>query len=117
MTSFARSAVIVGCATTLLFTLGCTDKCDPETIDKAVAFLDSHQSCETDEDCTTVSDFCEELPGGFCGQLAMSKEGAESSEWKALEQELGDCGPDECTVCNAELIPSCGNGSCRGTEK
>jgi hypothetical protein len=92
----------------------CKNGCDAETVQRAVAFLDSHQSCETDDDCVIVSDFCEELPGGFCGQLPMNREGALSKEWQALDAELRDCGPDSCSVCGAASIPTCTAGSCRG---
>ena len=94
--------------------LGCESGCDQEAIDRAVAFIDDNQACETDDDCVTISDFCAEIPGGFCGQLAMSKQGAESSAWKAIERELSDCAPSSCEVCDAALVPTCTAGSCRG---
>jgi hypothetical protein len=92
----------------------CKTACDPATIDRAVQFLRSQQSCEVDSDCVVVSDYCEELPGGFCGQLVMSREGAASAEWAALDKELRDCGPSECTVCDAAVVPACSSGSCNG---
>jgi hypothetical protein len=92
----------------------CKTACDPETIERATAFLESHQSCVVDTDCVVVSDYCEEIPGGFCGQLVMSREGAASAEWAALDKELRDCGPSECTVCLAAVIPACSDGSCNG---
>jgi hypothetical protein len=94
---------------------GCeSDSCNQETVDRAVAFLDAHQSCETDDDCVVVSDACGEIPGGFCGQLSMNSEGAESGEWQALERAIADCAPSSCTVCDAALVPTCTAGSCRG---
>ena len=92
----------------------CQTGCEKEKIDRAVAFLEAHQSCQADADCVVISDFCEELPGGSCGQLTMNKQGADSAEWQSLEQELKDCAPDKCTVCLAALIPRCSNGSCGG---
>ena len=76
--------------------------------------MEAHQSCETDEDCVVVSDYCEELPGGWCGQLTMSREGADSAEWGEIDAELSDCGPSECTVCLGALVPTCNKGSCGG---
>ena len=105
-------AVVLG---SLSILSACQDGCDAATVDRAVAFLDAHQSCATDEDCVTVSDYCEELPGGYCGQLPMSRAGAESPEWKDLDRKLRDCAPDKCAVCGALLIPSCQEGSCRKT--
>ena len=95
---------------------GCASGCDEETIDRAVAFLDTHQTCTTNADCVTVSDMCEELPGGFCGQLPMNREGASSAQWNSIERQLKDCAPESCTVCSAALVPTCTNGACRGRE-
>jgi hypothetical protein len=92
--------------------LGCESGCDEEAIDRAVAFIDDNQACETDDDCATVGDFCAEIPGGFCGQIAMSKKGAESSAWKTIERELADCASSSCDVCTALLVPTCTAGSC-----
>ncbi len=58
--------------------------CDKETVDRAVRFIETHQSCQTDADCVVIRDFCEALPGGYCGQLTMSRAGAESAEWSSL---------------------------------
>jgi hypothetical protein len=91
---------------------GCKSGCDAETIQRASDFMASHQSCETDEDCVIVSDYCGELPRGFCGQLSMSRAGAVSAEWKNLDAELRDCAPDDCAVCLAAAIPTCTDGSC-----
>jgi hypothetical protein len=93
--------------------LGCESGCGEEAIDRAVAFIDENQACETADDCVAVGDLCAEIPGGFCGQIAMSKKGAESSEWKTIERELSDCAPSSCDVCLAELVPTCTAGSCR----
>jgi hypothetical protein len=93
--------------------VGCQSGCEKETVDRAVRFLDAHQSCETNEDCVVVGDSCGELPGGFCGQLAMNRQGAESAEWRAIQAELEDCAPSECAQCLAALVPGCGDGSCR----
>jgi hypothetical protein len=109
-----RAAGLVAIAITLFCLHGCSSGCDEDTIDRAVAFLDAHQSCTTNDDCVVVSDHCRELPGGYCGQLAMNPEGAESAEWKSLERELQDCAPESCAVCLAALIPTRANGSCRG---
>jgi hypothetical protein len=92
---------------------GCKTGCDGDTIQRATDYLDAHQSCETDDDCVIVSDYCGELPGGFCGQLPMSRAGAVSARWKQLDAELRDCAPDECAVCLAAAIPACTEGSCR----
>ena len=100
---------VVGAALALL---GCESGCDEEAIDRAVAFIDANQACETDDDCTVVHDFCAEIPGGFCGQIAMSEQGAESGAWKAIERELSDCAPSSCEVCLAGLVPTCTAGSC-----
>jgi hypothetical protein len=93
---------------------GCKTACEPKTIDRAVAFLNAHQSCEVDADCVVVSDYCGELPGGFCGQLVMSREGASSSEWASIDAELKDCSAEECTQCLAAVLPACMDGSCNG---
>jgi hypothetical protein len=93
----------------------CGDEgCNPDTVERASAFLDSHQRCNTDEDCVIVSDYCGEIQGGFCGQLTMNHEGASSREWRALDAELRDCGPGSCVECGAALTPGCRSGSCRG---
>lgn len=106
---------VVMVAGTAFAVVGCESHgCDQETVDRAVAFLDAHQSCETDDDCAVVSDFCGEVPGGFCGQLSMSREGAESAEWDALARAVSDCAPSSCEVCAAALVPTCTAGSCRG---
>jgi hypothetical protein len=92
----------------------CGDEgCDPQLIQRASAFVDAHQSCETDDDCVVVGDHCGSLPGAFCGQLPMSREGASSAEWLSLDAELADCSPSSCAVCAAALIPTCTSGSCR----
>lgn len=109
--SWINAVAVAGMAFAVV---GCESECDQETVDRAVAFLDAHQSCETDDDCIVVSDFCAEIPGGYCGQLAMNREGAESAEWQALERALSDCGPSSCTVCDAALEVACTGGSCRG---
>ncbi len=92
----------------------CKTGCDPETIDRAMAVLESNQACEVDSDCVVVPDYCGELPGAFCGQLVMNRRGAASAEWAALDEELTDCGPSECTVCGAAVLPTCTNGACNG---
>ncbi|HEY3493289.1 MAG TPA: hypothetical protein VGK73_01330 [Polyangiaceae bacterium] len=92
----------------------CSSGCDQETVDRAVAFLESHQACESDDDCVVVGDYCEELPGGYCGQLTMNRAGLESAEWQAIAADLEGCAPSECTVCLAALVPGCANGSCGG---
>jgi hypothetical protein len=92
---------------------GCkAGSCDDELVDRAVAFMKAHQSCTVDADCVVAWDYCETLPGGYCGQLSMNREGSDSSEWKVIAQELDDCAPDGCTVCEAGLIPACKDGFC-----
>ena len=110
------AAVLAAIGINLIWLQGCSSGCDEETIDSAIAFLDAHQSCATDADCAVVSDHCGELPGGFCGQLAMNRQGAESAAWKAAERELQDCAPESCDVCVALLVPTCTDGSCRGAQ-
>ena len=115
MRNWFRVGASCGCVVLVAFVFSaCESGCDQEVIDRARKVLQANQSCESDEDCVTVSDFCEELPGGFCGQLVMSREGSESAEWKILERELDDCAPDSCTVCLAARVPTCTNGSCGG---
>ena len=95
---------------------GCESGCNEEVVERAVRFLEGHQSCEVDGDCVIVSDFCGEIPSetALCGQLAMNRQGEQSAEWKELEEELRDCGPSECTQCAAAREPRCANGSCGG---
>jgi hypothetical protein len=88
--------------------------CERKTIERATAFLEAHQSCEVDADCVAVSDYCEEIPGGFCGQLVMNRAGSSSPEWAALDAELKDCSPSDCEVCLAAVVPTCTDGSCGG---
>jgi hypothetical protein len=114
MAWWGKGFALAGAGLTALGLYACNSGCDQEVIDRAVAFIDAHQTCSTDEDCVVIDDFCAEIPGGYCGQLPMSRAGAESAEWQALEGELGDCAPDECTQCLALLIPSCSNGFCNG---
>lgn len=88
--------------------------CDQALVDRATKFMAEHQSCTVDADCVVVSDYCEALPKGYCGQLTMSRAGKDSAEWAGIDQELKDCSPTKCTVCLAALIPACRNGSCNG---
>jgi hypothetical protein len=95
--------------------LGCkSGPCDPDLADRAVGFMKAHQSCTVDADCVIVGDFCGTLPGGFCGQLTMNREGRDSTEWAGLSKELEDCAPEECTQCLAARGVGCSNGSCNG---
>lgn len=105
-------ALWVAIGTGAVFLQGCDSGCDPETIDAAGAFLDAHQSCETDADCVVVRDSCGEVPGGYCGQLTMNRLGAESAQWRAITEELSDCAPESCAECLALLIPRCTNNVC-----
>jgi hypothetical protein len=98
-----------------LLNQGCSTGCDDETVDRAVAFIDAHQSCVTDDDCVVIRDFCEELPGGYCGQLGMNREGAESTEWRSLTADLQDCAPSSCSVCDGGFALRCTNNVC-GTD-
>ena len=91
---------------------GCQGSCDDEIVDRAVAFMKAHQSCEVDADCTTVGDYCGALPDGMCGQLPMNREGKLSSEWEEISRELDKCAPLDCTKCGAALDTSCKEGSC-----
>lgn len=94
---------------------GCKlDSCDPGLVDRATNLLKAHQSCAVDDDCVVVSDFCETLPHGDCGQLVMNRVGRDSAEWADLSKALKDCSPDDCTVCGAQLVARCSNGSCNG---
>ncbi len=94
---------------------GCAaGKCEQKLVDDATAFVKQHQSCTVDADCVVISDYCQALAGGFCGQLVMNRDGQESSQWATFDHELKDCGPDECTVCNAAVTPACHGGSCTG---
>jgi hypothetical protein len=96
-----------------LLSQACSTGCDAELIGRAVAFIDAHQACETDDDCVVIRDFCEELPGGWCGQLqGMNRTGAESPSWHALSEELKGCAPDSCTTCDGLLVPNCSGGFC-----
>ena len=90
----------------------CSTGCDDATIQQAVAFIDAHQICATNDDCRVVAAGCAEIPGGLCGQHAMNRQGAESAEWASIAHELDDCSPDSCEVCAAALIPTCTNGCC-----
>lgn len=103
-----------GVAVMAIAVLGCDSGCDEESIDRAVSFIEDNQACETDDDCVTIQDFCAEIPGGFCGQIAMSRKGAESGAWKTIESELSDCASSSCDQCLAALIPTCTAGSCNG---
>jgi hypothetical protein len=95
-----------------LLSQACSTGCDAEVVNRAVAFIDEHQACETDNDCVNISDFCEELPGGWCGQQLMNRTGAESLDWHALSLELRACAPDSCTTCDGLLVPTCSGGVC-----
>lgn len=95
-----------------LLSQSCSSGCDGELIDDAVAFIDAHQSCETDEDCVDIGDFCEELPGGWCGQKFMNRAGAVSVEWRELSRQLRSCAPSPCTVCGGLFLPQCSGGVC-----
>ncbi|HVR20464.1 MAG TPA: hypothetical protein VMS65_12225 [Polyangiaceae bacterium] len=108
-----RLASLVAAGSSLVVLYGCST-CDAGSIDRAVAFIDAHQSCETTADCVIVGDMCREIPGGFCGQIPMNREGAESDAWRALKQDVDDCAEDSCDQCLAGLEPSCFNGSCGG---
>jgi hypothetical protein len=95
---------------TLLLVAGCGN-CDDQ-VAAANEFVAANQSCVVDGDCATVSSTCSDLAGSFCGQVAMSREAAESARWRSLSGALADCGPDTCTVCDAALVPACTNGRC-----
>ena len=112
--TWGRMVAVFSIGVSVLGLHACKSGCDQETIDRAVAFIESHQSCQTDDDCVVISDFCEEIPNGFCGQLTMNREGSESGEWRTITEDLRSCAPTECSVCGAALVPGCGNGSCGG---
>lgn len=88
------------------------DSCDPETIGRAVEFVESHQSCAADDDCVIISDYCEQLPSGYCGKLLVNRVGAESAEWNSITDKLDHCAPDDCVVCLGPIDPICKNGTC-----
>lgn len=70
--------------------------------------------CKTDADCTVVDVNCLEVEGAFCDQVVLSKQASESNTWRDLRDGLRDCvGVNSCTVCNALLVATCQNGSCR----
>jgi hypothetical protein len=112
-----RWSPVVSLAVTALGALAfqaCKSGCDGELVDRAMVFMQSHQSCAVDDDCVVVGDFCETLPGGYCGQLTMNRTGAESAEWRSITDELGSCAPGSCEVCLAALVPACSDGVCGG---
>jgi len=90
----------------------CSTGCDDATVGRAVAFIDAHQTCETDDDCVVTHDACGKIPGGYCGQLAINRQGQASPEWASISSELDDCAPDTCSNCLALLTPLCTNGCC-----
>ena len=94
---------------------GCAaGKCEQKLVDDATVFVKQHQSCTVDADCVVISDYCQALAGGFCGQLVMNRDGQQSAQWATFDQELKDCGPDKCTTCGAAVTPACHDGSCTG---
>lgn len=106
---------VTGCAALVIAALlsqACSTGCDGETVDRAVAFIDAHQACETDDDCVVIRDYCEEVPGGWCGQIAMNRVGAESEQWHALSEKLSACAPSSCMVCDGLLVAGCADGVC-----
>jgi hypothetical protein len=90
------------------------ESCEPALVNIAMTFLEEHQSCVVDDDCVAVSDFCGTLPHGYCGQLVMNREGNASAKWADITKELKECSPEECTLCDALLVPRCSDGSCNG---
>jgi hypothetical protein len=110
----AKFVGLISMVSAALAAQGCKTACEQETIERAVAFLKTHQSCEVDADCVVVSDYCEELPGGWCGQLVMNRTGSTSGEWASLDAELKDCSPSSCEVCAGGVIAACRDGSCGG---
>lgn len=111
--SIRRTCAGAGAVVAVIVLFGCDSGCDDETVDRAIRFLKSHQSCEHDPDCVIVRDFCE-LPNGFCGQLTMNRLGQQTAEWQEIEEELSECASD-CVTCDAARIPTCINGACNGT--
>lgn len=96
------------------YALSCGD-CDFER-KRVEAFLadDANFVCETDDDCTATSVGCLQIEGESCGQIPFSKRAEKSQEWQEIRSELADClGVDKCVTCDAGLLVTCNNGSCR----
>ena len=94
---------------------GCESGCNEQAVERAQRFIETHQSCEGDQDCVIVDDFCGQIHGEhtLCGQLTMNRQGKESAEWREIEEELGEC-TGECARCLAARGVGCSNGSCGG---
>jgi hypothetical protein len=107
---FAACAAL--CAAGLL-AQACSTGCDSDTIDEAVAFIKAHQTCQTNDDCVVIHDFCDQIPGGWCGQLAMNRTGAESSRWRSLSEDMLECTPSSCSTCDGLFTTGCSDGVCR----
>lgn len=97
------------------FTLLSCGDCEFEK-ERAEAFLRDpvNQKCEIDADCAVTEVGCLELESDFCGQTVLNKRAHDSKVWRQLRDDLADClSVDTCATCNAALIPSCNEGSCR----
>ena len=96
-----------------LYFLTACGNCDAAA-EEADAFVRQakNQECATDDDCVVVGSNCSPMETTDCGQVAMSASAATSDEWKSIEEGLDAC-DQSCTVCLAQLIPSCDNGYCR----
>ena len=84
-------------------------------IQKMDAFLSDplNLSCESDFECVVDRLGCAEVSSSFCGQVALSFEALISDEWATLKNEVRSCTSNTCATCEAELTPTCVEGSCR----
>jgi hypothetical protein len=110
-----RTMTGAGVALNLFLLPGCGD-CENEQA-AARQFIETHQSCEVDEDCVVVGTGCFTIPSGLCSQAIMSREASRSVEWSEIHGDLLDCENECVAVCGAALNAgpcvenSCGGGS------
>ncbi len=81
----------------------------------AQAYVQSAEAraCTSDIHCTTEAIGCAQLQGAFCGDIALNIEAPYSDAWKAVEPGLRACAANECSVCDAILVPTCQDGLCQ----
>jgi hypothetical protein len=94
--------------------VACGGDCADE-IAAAGEFLQANQTCASDADCVVVQTGChtyDELGGG-CGQASLSRDAANTAEWRRLNEALLEC-KTEGSQCMAQLVPRCGDGVCGG---
>ena len=98
----------------MLSTSGCRN-CD-DIYREADDFLSdpANQVCTVDRDCVVELDWCGELESSYCGQIALSRRAAASSEWQEIRKDLRHCGKKKkvCSKCMAKLLERCSNGRC-----